>query len=169
MYKRRLTYNVCYCKRNLGKIWKIPRNAIKPADERYKKKSTISIKLDEKLKILKEKRSFTQGELERLNEQFLIEYTYNSNAIEGNTLTLKETDMVIRGLTVDRKSLKEHLEVVGHKEAFDYVKELVTENAELTESVIKNIHYFVLADKKEDRGVYRRIPVKILGAAHEPE
>ncbi|MDK6460148.1 hypothetical protein, partial [Klebsiella aerogenes] len=80
---------------------------------------------------------------ERLNEEFLIEYTYNSNAIEGNTLTLRETDMVLRGLTVDQKSLKEHLEVIGHKEAFDYVKQLVSENKQINEKVIKDIHYLV--------------------------
>ena len=76
--------------------------------------------------------------------------------------------MVLRGLTIDRKSLKEHLEVIGHKEAFDYVRQLVCENTEISEKVIKDIHYLVLADKKEDRGIYRRIPVRIMGAAHEP-
>lgn len=61
----------------------------------------------------------------RLTEEFTVEYTYNSNAIEGNTLTLRETDMVLRGLTIDQKPLKDHMEAVGHKEAFDYVRELV--------------------------------------------
>lgn len=60
------------------------------------------------------------------------------------------------------------MEAVGHKEAFDYVSELVKENAPLTESIIKQIHYLVLADKKDDRGVYRRVPVCIMGAHHEP-
>ncbi len=152
----------------VGRAWKIPSDAIKPTDERYKKIITIAIKIDEKLQLFKSKRPFTEGELERLNEAFLTEYTYNSNAIEGNTLTLRETDMVLRGLTIDKKSLKEHLEVIGHKEAFDYVRELVSENSELSESVIKNIHYLVLADKTNDRGVYRRIQVKIIGASHEP-
>ncbi|CJE67121.1 Fic protein family [Streptococcus pneumoniae] len=86
--------------------------------------------------------------MERLNEEFLVEYTYNSNAIEGNTLTLRETDMVLRGLTIDRKSLKEHLEVIGHKDAFDYVRQLVRENAPISEKIIKDIHYLVLVDKK---------------------
>lgn len=96
-------------------------------------------------------RPLTEGELERLNEEFLVEYTYNSNAIEGNTLTMRETYMVLRGLTIDQKSLKEHLEVIGHKEAFDYVRQLVSENIEISESVIKDIHYLVLSDKKDDR------------------
>ena len=150
-----------------GRAWKIPYDATKPSDERYKNKESLIPILEDKLKVLKKRRPLTEGELERLNEEFLTEYTYNSNAIEGNTLTLRETDMVLRGLTIDKKSLKEHLEVIGHKEAFDYVKQLVSENAEISEKLIKDIHYLVLADKKDDRGVYRRIPVRIMGAAHE--
>ena len=89
-------------------------------------------------------------------KKFTVEYTYNSNAIEGNTLTLRETDLVLRGLTIDQKPLKDHMEAVGHKEAFDFVTELVKEKCEINERVIKQIHYLVLADKKDDRGVYRR-------------
>ncbi|EJP25802.1 Fic/DOC family protein [Peptostreptococcaceae bacterium AS15] len=151
-----------------GRAWKIPYDATKPSDKRYKNRESLIPILEDKLKILKKRRPLTEGELERLNEEFLTEYTYNSNAIEGSTLTLRETDMVLRGLTIDRKSLKEHLDVIGHKEAFDYVRQLVSENAEISEKLIKDIHYLVLADKKDDRGVYRRIPVRIMGAAHEP-
>ena len=97
-----------------------------------------------------------------------MEYTYNSNAIEGNTLTLRETALVLQGLTIDKKPLKDHMEAVGHKEAFDFVSELVKDNVPISESIIKQIHYLVLADKKEDRGVYRRVPVRIMGAQHEP-
>ena len=67
----------------------------------------------------------------------MVEYTYNSNAIEGNTLTLRETDMVLRGLTIDQKPLKDHMEVVGHKEAFDFVRDLVKNPLPLSESIIK--------------------------------
>lgn len=151
-----------------GRAWKIPYDAAKPTDGRYKIKESLIPILEEKLDTLKTRRSLTEGELERLNEEFVTEYTYNSNAIEGNTLTLRETDMVLKGLTVERKSLKEHLEVIGHKEAFDYVRQLISENAQISEKVIKDIHYLVLADKKEDRGRYRRVPVRIMGAAHEP-
>lgn len=151
-----------------GRAWKIPSDATKPTDGRYKSKESLIPIIEEKLEILKKRRPLTEGELERLNEEFLVEFTYNSNAIEGNTLTLRETDMVLRGLTIDQKSFKEHMEVIGHKEAFDYVRQLVSENAPISEKIIKDIHYFVLADKKEDRGVYRRVPVRIMGAAHEP-
>ena len=140
-----------------GRGWKIPADAKKPSDGRYKKAERLLPLIDEKKAKLDNARPLTQGELKRLNEDFAIEYTYNSNAIEGNTLTLRETDMVLRGLTIDKKPLKEHLEAIGHKEAFDYVSELVKENAELSESIIKQIHYLVLADKREDRGVFRRV------------
>lgn len=151
-----------------GRGWKIPAGAEKPADGRFKSKENILSQIDRKKAELDGRRPLTEGELERLNEEFTVEYTYNSNAIEGNTLTLRETDLVLRGLTIDRKPLKDHMEAVGHKEAFDYVRELVKENAPLTERIIKQIHYLVLADKKDDRGVYRRVPVRIMGAHHEP-
>ena len=60
------------------------------------------------------------------------------------------------------------MEAVGHKEAFDFVQDLVKDQLPLSESIIKQIHYLVLADKKDDRGVYRRVPVTIMGAKHEP-
>ena len=151
-----------------GRVWKIPTHAEKPADGRFKSKESILTQIDRKKTELDGRRPLTEGELERLNEEFTVEYTYNSNAIEGNTLTLRETDLVLRGLTIDQKPLKDHMEAVGHKEAFDYVRELVKEKAPLTESIIKQIHYLVLADKKDDRGIYRRVPVRIMGAHHEP-
>ena len=152
----------------IGKIWYIPDNADKPADGRIKAKESLLTLIEKKKAELDTKRPLTEGEVRRLYEDFMIEYTYNSNAIEGNTLTLRETEMVLRGLTVDRKPLKDHLEVVGHKDAFYLVVDLVKEKAEITESVIKQIHSLVLADKPMDKGVYRKIPVRIIGAHHEP-
>lgn len=151
-----------------GRGWKIPLDAVKPSDGRIKKIKSLLPLIDEKIKWLKEKRPLTEGEVARLNEEFLVEFTYNSNAIEGNTLTLRETDMVLRGLTIDQKPLKYHMEAIGHKEAFEYVSSLVGIGEPLTERIIKDIHYLVLSDKKDDRGVYRKIPVRIMGAAHEP-
>ena len=150
-----------------GRGWNIPIDSQKPSDGRFKSRESIFEQIDRKKAELDGKIPLTEGELERLREEFAVEYTYNSNAIEGNTLTLRETDMVLRGLTVDQKPLKDHLEAVGHKEAFDFVCELVKRNEPLTEWVIRQIHYLVLADKKGDRGVYRRVPVRIMGAAHE--
>lgn len=151
-----------------GRRWKIPVDAKKPADGRYKSKQSLLAQIDLKKVELESRRPLTAGEVARLNEEFIVEYTYNSNAIEGNTLTLRETDLVLRGLTIGRKPLKDHMEAVGHKEAFDFVSELVKDNLPISESIIKQIHYLVLADKREDRGVYRRVPVHIMGAQHEP-
>ena len=151
-----------------GRRWKIPVDAKKPADGRYKSKQSLLSQIDLKKVELESRRPLTAGEVARLNEEFIVEYTYNSNAIEGNTLTLRETDLVLRGLTIDGKPLKDHMEVVGHKEAFDFVSELVKDNVPISEGIIKQIHYLVLADKREDRGVYRRVPVRIMGAQHEP-
>ena len=151
-----------------GRSWKIPADARKPADGRYKSKESILLQIERKKVELDGRRPLTAGEVARLNEEFIVEFTYNSNAIEGNTLTLRETDLVLRGLTIDKKPLKDHMEAVGHKEAFEFVSELVKNNVPISESVIKQIHYLVLADKKEDRGVYRRVPVRIMGAQHEP-
>lgn len=151
-----------------GRAWKIPVDAVKPADGRYKSSESLLEMIDRKKIELDSRRPLTEGEVARLNEEFTVEFTYNSNAIEGNTLTLRETDLVLRGLTIDRKPLKDHMEAVGHKEAFDYVRELVKEQVPMSESIIKQIHYLMLADKKDDRGVYRRVPVHIMGAQHEP-
>lgn len=151
-----------------GRSWKIPADAKKPEDGRYKTTKNLLAMIDRKKLELDSRRPLTEGEVERLTEEFVVEYTYNSNAIEGNTLTLRETDMVLRGLTIDRKPLKDHMEAVGHKEAFEFVQDLVKDQVPLSESIIRQIHYLVLADKKDDRGVYRRIPVKIMGAKHEP-
>ncbi len=151
-----------------GRIWKIPANAAKPADRRFKSTESLLERIDRKKAELDTRRPLTEGETARLAEEFIIEYTYNSNAIEGNTLTLRETDLVLRGLTIDQKPLKDHMEAVGHRDAFDFVRELVQEQIPLSERVVQQIHYLVLADKKEDRGVYRRVPVRIMGAQHEP-
>jgi Fic family protein len=114
------------------------------------------------------RRPLTPGELSRLREEFMVSFTYNSNAIEGNTLTLRETALVLEGITIDKKPLKDHLEAVGHRDAFLYVLDLVQKTEPLSERVIKEIHSLVLMNQPQDKGVYRRVPVTIMGAAHEP-
>ncbi len=156
-----------------GNLYMIPTDAKKPEDGRTMGRSKANLKklfqdIDIKLNKLSTIRPLTQGEIERLREEFLIEYTYNSNAIEGNTLTLQETAMVLEGVTINQKPLKEHLEAIGHRDAFQYVEGLVKDKVELSEYAIKVIHSLVLMDRPEDKGVYRRIPVRIMGAFHEP-
>ena len=158
-----------------GRAYKIPIDAIKPVDERTLRGIEIPPqyeelfkRIDAKKAELEKRRPLTQGELERLREEFLLEFTYNSNAIEGSSLTLQETAMVLEGITIDKKPLKEHLEAVGHRDAFEYVKDLVSENVNLSEKIIKDIHSLVLMDRPQDKGVYRKIPVKIIGAKIQP-
>lgn len=127
---------------------------------------TVVDNLKDKLRSM---RSLNQTELKRLREEFMIDNTYNSNAIEGNTLTLRETALIIQeGITIAEKPIKEHLDVIGHKDAFEYITALAEKNTVITEQIIKNIHSLVLMNDADNRGIYRRIPVSILGAAHTP-
>ena len=150
-----------------GKLYMVPENALKPLDGRRSKNNVI-MEVDYKKEKLAAMRPLTAGEVERLRDEFMIEFTYNSNAIEGNTLTLKETAMALEGMTIDKKPLKDHLEAVGHRDAFLYVQDIAKKDMPLSESVIKNIHSLVLMNRPEDKGVYRRIPVRIMGAFTEP-
>lgn len=146
-----------------GKTWRIPSDSKKPTDGRESVVGVLST-ITELKQELDSLRPLTPGEVKALNEQFIVEYTYNSNAIEGNSLTLRETDLVLRGLTIDKKPLKDHLDVVGHKEAFDFVSQLVKDKEPLSESIIKQIHFLVLGRDIQNRGVYRNFPVYISGA-----
>jgi Fic family protein len=105
-----------------------------------------------------------------LDEIYRVEWTYNSNAIEGNTLTLLETKLVLEeGLTIGGKKLREHFEVINHAEAIQYVKEVVDRKIELSEFVIKSIHQLVLRNiDDENAGRYRTINVGISGSKHIP-
>ena len=126
-------------------------------------------KIDELSNKLKNMRPLNETELKRLHDEFIVENTYNSNAIEGNTLTLRETALILQeGITIAEKPIKEHLEAIGHKDAFEYILSLVNENTELTERVIKDIHSLVMMNDVKNKGVYRSIPVTILGAIHKP-
>ena len=150
-----------------GNLYMIPENAMKPLDGRSNKRNVL-IDIQRKRERLTELRPLTQGEVERLAEEFMIEFTYNSNAIEGNTLTLKETALALEGMTINQKPLKDHLEAVGHRDAFLYVQDIAKHGLPLSETVIKNIHALVLMNRPDDKGVYRRIPVRIVGAYTEP-
>ena len=150
-----------------GNLYMIPEDAEKPQDGRRTKPTLLEM-VEEKKERLSALRPLTQGEVERLREEFMVEFTYNSNAIEGNTLTLKETALVLEGMTIDQKPMKDHLEVVGHRDAFLYVQDIAQNQVAITDSVIKNIHSLVLMNRPEDKGNYRRIPVRIMGAYTEP-
>lgn len=126
-------------------------------------------KIDQLKEQLASLRPLNNTELKRLREEFMIENTYNSNAIEGNTLTLRETALILQeGVTIAQKPIKEHLEAIGHKDAFEYVVTLADTHSPLTERVIKDIHSLILVNDAINKGVYRSVPVRILGANHTP-
>lgn len=99
-----------------------------------------------------------------------IQYTYDSNRIEGNTLTLRETDIIIhKGLTVSGKSMREHLEATNHYEAVHFIRDLVKDNITVSSNIVKQIHAIILQGvDRENAGVYRSVPVAISGSRHIP-
>lgn len=104
-----------------------------------------------------------------LRDKLALEWTYHSNAIEGNTLTLRETKVVLEGITVGGKSIREHFEATNHRDAILYVEELVARQEALSEWQIKNIHSLVLKSiDTEEAGRYRRENVVIAGASTTP-
>ncbi len=158
-----------------GKLYMIPAETEKPLDKRKLPNKRKRGKFADILKVIDVKkvkldsmRPLTAGETQRLRDEFMVDFTYNSNAIEGNTLTLKETAMVLEGMTIDRKPLKEHLEAVGHRDAFLYIEDIAQNKTKLRDTEIKAIHSLVLMNRPQDKGVYRRIPVTIAGAYTQP-
>ncbi|MCL2360780.1 MAG: Fic family protein [Defluviitaleaceae bacterium] len=102
-------------------------------------------------------------------EQFMVENTYNSNAIEGNSLTLRETATVIlEGVTIDKKPVKDHLEAIGHKDAFIYVVDMVKDDVPFSLKAVRDIHSLVLMNDAKNRGQFRQYPVEILGSSYMP-
>jgi len=115
-------------------------------------------------------RPFSAEIVRKLEEQFIVEWTYNSNAIEGNTLTLKETELVInRGLTIGKKSLSEHFEAINHKEGIQYLYDFIKKKKELSEDAILALHKIILKNIDDtEAGHYRTSNVMITGAVHIP-
>ena len=127
--------------------------------------------LDEKKQLLDNKRPLSREVLTNLKKYFDVEFTYNSNAIEGNTLTITETKVILEdGLTIGGgKSLREHLEVLNHKEAIDYIQDVVSKEFDLSERVIRDLHHIILKSiDNPNSGVYRKANVLISGSMHRP-
>lgn len=125
--------------------------------------------IDLKKQQLDTKRPLPHYTVESLREKLFLEWTYNSNAIEGNTLTINETKVVLEGITVGGKTMREHLEVINHRDAISYVEDIVKKEEPLSEWQMKNLHRLVLKGI-DDRyaGVYRDQQVFISGAIHTP-
>lgn len=106
--------------------------------------------------------------LSSYEQDFELTYTHNSTAIEGNTLTLIETKVVLEdGISVGGKKLREIYEVVNHKKAYHYVKKCIAEEKKLDEHIVKDLHA-ILTENIIVGGVYRSEPVRISGAGHTP-
>ena len=108
--------------------------------------------------------------LKKIQDALDIEYTYESNRIEGNTLTLQETALVVNeGVTISGKSMREHLEAINHAEAISYIKDIAKQDIEISERTIKEIHALILHGiDRENAGRYRTVPVMISGSTHMP-
>ncbi len=109
-------------------------------------------------------------QLQKMREFIQIKYTYHSIKIEGNTLTLQETQLVINeGIMISGKSVQEHLEAINHAEAINYLYDIVNERTGISEKVIKDLHYLVLKTiNPKYAGKYRDVPVRITGSEHVP-
>jgi len=115
-------------------------------------------------------RPLSPSVVRKLDEEFTIAWTYNSNAIEGNTLSLQETEIVInRGITIGGKTVNEHFEAINHKNGIDYIKSVINRKEKITEKTIKKLHELILHSIDDtEAGNYRRQNVRILGANHIP-
>lgn len=140
----------------------------KPAN---KKLSTTLQKILDEIDVLKTKLdSFRKFDSFRIAQALELEYTFESNRIEGNTMTLRETDLVINeGLTISGKSMREHLEVINHHEAIAYIKDLMQKNMPINERELLTVHNLILRGiHPEDAGHYRKVQVMIQGSSHKP-
>lgn len=159
----------------VGRSWSIPRDAVKPVDGREgNKKTYFGLQYDfGVIDNLKDKidsfRPLSENLAKSLHEKLVVEWTYNSNAIEGNTLTMSETKVVLEGITIGGKSVVEHLEAINHREAILFIEDLVLEKEELTEWNLKNIHSLILKEiDNKNAGKYRKENILISGAKHLP-
>lgn len=159
----------------IGRNWSIPEDAAKPLDARLvMHQNYIGLdydfgKIDSLKDEINQRRPFSKSLADSLHEKLIVEWTYNSNAIEGNTLTLSETKVVLEGITIGGKSVVEHLETINHREAILFVEDLISDKEPLSEWNIKNIHALILKEiDNQNAGKYRTENVVISGAKHIP-
>jgi len=157
--------------------FKVAEEQIKYEVNKTKKQQKVAVELVDLLKNvdkLQKKwaslKPLNKIQLEKMREYFMLNYTFESNLIEGNTLTLQETHLVVnQGLTISGKSMKEHLEAVNHYEAIDFIMDLVKNKEPFTQRILKEIHYLILKGiDRTNAGIYRKVPVIISGATHKP-
>lgn len=158
---------------------KLALQAIVAAEQELKKSyspkaSGLTKKINSLLKEIDKVKSSLQKLLQydsyRIAQALELEYTFESNRIEGNTLTLKETDLVINeGLTISGKSMREHLEAINHQEAIAYIKHLVEKKSVFNEHALLAVHNLILRGiDQSNAGKYRQAQVMIKGSKHVP-
>lgn len=159
----------------IGRNWAIPAYASKPIDGREAiNKKYFGLEYDFNIiDSLKERidkhRPFSKQTADSLYEKLVVEWTYNSNAIEGNTLTMSETKVVLEGITVGGKTMVEHLETINHRDAILFIEDLVSDKEPISEWNIRNIHSLILRGiDNKNAGRYRMENVVISGAKHIP-
>lgn len=169
--KEKIIYEIGYDENALQAI-QLAEEQIKYYTKNLKKElpknlADILVEID---KIKKQVDKFCHLDSYRISQALELEYTFESNRIEGNTLTLKETDLVINeGLTIGGKSMREHLEAINHQDAIVYVKELVDKNNAINERELLNIHNLILRGiDPQNAGAYRKVQVMIKGSLYMP-
>jgi Fic family protein len=117
-------------------------------------------------------RPFPPSVVAELKRYYDVRFTYHSNAIEGNTLTQSETEIVLeQGLTVGGKTLAEHLEAVGHRDAIGFIEEMARKGTPVGEWEVRQVHALVLrlvdqVTGGDDAGCYRTLDVRAAGTDH---
>lgn len=118
---------------------------------------------------LDEHRPFPSEVVANLHEDLVLRWTYHSNAIEGNTLTLKETKVALEGITVGGKTLREHFEAINHRDAIAYVEAIAEKKEPFSLHMIRTLHSLILKNiDDEHAGVWHRFNVTIAGAEYTP-
>jgi len=126
-------------------------------------------RIGRKKALLDKRRPLPPTLVKRLQEEMRVAHTYNSNAIEGNSLTKQETKLIVEeGITIGGKPLREHLEATGNASAFDMIFRLAESDVPVDHVTIQEIHELVTKGLQEDSGRYRTVNVRIAGAAKAP-
>lgn len=160
----------------VSKTWSLSRSAGTPMTHSHTPDSQrpyldprLAERLAQKKAQLDQYRPLPSDTVRRLNEDLRVFLTYHSNAIEGNTLSLRETQMVIDyGMTIGGHSLREYLEASNHAEAYNYLTNLVQQRAPITRETILMLHTLVMDKILEAKGQFRTVPVYIRGANMTP-
>lgn len=124
--------------------------------------------VEKQARLLEIQKNNSESFFDNFDKAFEVDYAHNSTAIEGNTLSLIETKVLLEDeISVGNKSLREIYEVVNHNKAFSYVKKCISDNKPLDENIVKDIHS-ILMENILVGGVYRNVEVRITGAKHKP-